>query len=256
MTKFHMTDFSITDFVITHFKSALFVHDHQGKRTEFSSRHYSCFIITIKGCICFTHAGGRLYADPQHPVFLPKGLHYINECLEEADSYLFNFDTLKQHSTPLELAAVSPAFVAARHKTIMQYASGIPFSSPNIMGILSELYALAQELFTHEEPLSASDKTLKKAVQYMQAHYMETTLTIEVIAQNCFVSEVYLRRLFVHKYNTTPFQFLTDVRMKRADMLAKEKRPIKEIALDVGYSDVYQFSRAYKKHFGYPPSKA
>ena len=203
-----MTHSHITDFVITHFRNALFVHDYQGKRTEFPSRYCSCFIVTMKGCICFTHAGGRLYADPQHPIFLPKGLHYTNECMEEADSYLFNFDTLKQHSTPLELTAVSAAFAAARYKAITQYASGASLSCSNTMGILSELYALTHELFADEEPLSASDQALKKAVQYMQAHYMDPALTIEVIAQSCYVSEVYLRRLFVRKYDTTPFQFL------------------------------------------------
>ena len=30
---------------------------------------------------------------------------------------------------------------------------------------------------------------------------------------------------------------------------------VKEIAAAVGYSDIYQFSRAYKRHFGFPPSK-
>ena len=89
----------------------------------------------------------------------------------------------------------------------------------------------------------------------MLEHYAESSVTVGEIAQKCFVSEVYLRKLYEKECHTTPFKALTDIRMKHAYMLAKEKCPIKEIARAVGYSDVYQFSRAYKRHFGYPPAE-
>ena len=86
-------------------------------------------------------------------------------------------------------------------------------------------------------------------------NYGNCTLTVAEVAANCFVSEIYLRKLFEKKYNTTPFKMLTDIRMKKAYLLAKEKRPIKEIAEESGYSAVYQFSRAYKKYYGFSPSE-
>ena len=64
-----------------------------------------------------------------------------------------------------------------------------------------------------------------------------------------------MRKLFAEKMNTTPFNYITKVRMEHAHDLARERFPINEIAHLVGYADIYQFSRAYKKHFGYSPSK-
>ena len=256
LTKDNLTanNFITSTFIITRFNNILRAHDQKGKRIEFQCRYSACFILTLKGSIRFTYAGGSVTADPQHPIFLPHGLNYINECLEDADSYVFNFHTLEQYQNPIELAAMPPAFATARYDTIKKYiSSGTP---QNTMAILSELYALAHELFAAEERLSATDMILKRAAQSMQEHYADPSLTIRSIAEQCFISEIYLRRLFAQKYNTTPFRYLTDIRMKRAFILTKEKRPIKEIALAVGYSDVYQFSRAYKKHFGVPPSKA
>ena len=50
------------------------------------------------------------------------------------------------------------------------------------------------------------------------------------------------------------FKSLTKIRMEKAKFMIEEKRPLTEIALSVGYSDIYQFSRAYKKFYGYSPS--
>jgi AraC-like DNA-binding protein len=48
---------------------------------------------------------------------------------------------------------------------------------------------------------------------------------------------------------------LERVRMTRARALIVETgTPLTEIALDVGYSDAAHFTRAYKRHFGEPPS--
>ena len=55
--------------------------------------------------------------------------------------------------------------------------------------------------------------------------------------------------------HSPPDVVLTDLRMDEARAMLEEKRPIKEVIGRVGYSDVYQFSRAYKRHFGFPPSK-
>ena len=63
-------------------------------------------------------------------------------------------------------------------------------------------------------------------------------------------------KLFAKELNTSPFRHLTKLRMEKASLLIFEKRPLKEVAESVGYSDVFQFSRAYKRYFGYPPSKS
>ena len=88
----------------------------------------------------------------------------------------------------------------------------------------------------------------------MQSKCERADLQIEEVAAFCNVSSAYLRKIVKEVYQKTPFHLLTDLRMKKACELLLEKRPIKEIASSVGYSDIYQFSRAYKRYFGYPPS--
>ena len=52
-----------------------------------------------------------------------------------------------------------------------------------------------------------------------------------------------------------PFQDLvTNVRMKKAEfLLERTDEPIKEIAMKTGFSDIYYFSRMFRKFYGIPP---
>jgi len=43
--------------------------------------------------------------------------------------------------------------------------------------------------------------------------------------------------------------------MQQARLYLHERRSVSETALAVGYSDIYQFSRCYRRYYGYPPSK-
>ena len=88
----------------------------------------------------------------------------------------------------------------------------------------------------------------------MQSEFKRTDLQIDEVAAFCGMSAVYLRKIIKEVYHKTPFHLLCEVRMKKACEMLLEKRPVKEIALSVGYSDVYQFSRAYKRYFGFPPT--
>ena len=239
-------------FVITEFVSLFYVYDFKGQKKEFQQRFASCFIITVKGKIRFSHRDGELIAQAGRPVFLPRGLHYVNECLEDAESYVFNFQT-RQMYEPMQLAPVSDDLVAEIYKRIRE-ASLTP-SLHSELAIMEAMYALTQKLLLACDEPEAAHPTINAAIRYMRKHCHRADLTVCEIARHGNISEVYLRKLFARELGMSPSRKLTELRMQRARLLIAEKRPLKEIAASVGYADVYQFSRAFKRHFGYPPSK-
>jgi iron complex transport system substrate-binding protein len=115
---------------------------------------------------------------------------------------------------------------------------------------LTNIEILAKKLFLDKVSQNDINEVVEKALIYMKANYWNSNLTIKTISDNCNVSEIYLRKLFEKHLKNTPFRELTKVRMNRAKLMIEEKRPLLEVALSVGYSDIYQFSRAYKKYFG------
>lgn len=244
---------NIENFIITKFNNIFTANNQKGKLFELKNRYCSCFIVTLCGSIKFTYDGGSVVADSTHPVFIPEGLSYINECLEDAKSLVFGFHTLDEYQFPSVLSGVSHRLAAEKYEAIEKaLISDTPEST---MLVLGELYSLAARLFSVAEKFSTGDIIIKKATEFIYSNYNAATLTVADVAGNFYVSEIYLRKLFDKKLRTTPFKFITKIRMTRARDLARERVPIKEIAAAVGFSDIYQFSRAYKKYYGYSPSE-
>ncbi len=68
----------------------------------------------------------------------------------------------------------------------------------------------------------------------------------------------YIRRLFKKEVGATPLEYLTGLRMKKAEELLRgaggRERPISEVADRCGFRDPLYFSRVFKKYFGCSPS--
>ncbi len=242
----------LEDFVISKYTNCFYAVDKKGRKKEFENRRFACFIITLKGRICFT-AGEKSYiSDSEHAIFLPQGLNYVNECIEDAESVVINFLTEKMYALPVSLAAIPSVRAKECYKEIKKASASLSLQSQ--MLIYKELYDIAYELFSKKQQSTASNSVLTGALEYMMENYHNPHLAVADIAKHCYISEIYLRKLFTKFYGSTPFKMLTDIRMKKAYVLAKEKRPIAEIAEAVGYGAVCQFSRAYKKYYGKSPS--
>lgn len=241
------------NFVITEFHSLYIANDPAGRKSQFTNRHAACFIITQKGKIRFTYADGFLIAQAGAPVFLPKGLSYLNECLETAESYVFNFQTSEQSLPPMQLSAVSSDTAPKYYEKINALSDSSLLSDR--LSIFEALYSLACKLIGDGKKDGSMHPTVTQALHFILGHYESPEITVKEVADHCCVSEVYLRKLFKKELHTSPFRKITEMRMKRANILLDEKRPLKEIAAAVGYSDIFQFSRAYKRCFGYAPSK-
>ncbi len=238
-------------FIIMDFVSILNVNDDKGRVTEFESRYSDCFIITLDGKIQFTFDNTSLIADINTPVYLPKGLKYRNTCLESAESIVVNFHTSAADKKPQSLRRIEKNVALKYFERIRCYSESSDFS----LTLYSELYSLAALLLNKDTVTSPQDKIVNSAISFINSNYETSSLAVNDIADHCGVSEIYLRKLFKYRFCKSPYAFLTSVRMNAAYLLCLEKRPIKEIAASVGYSDVYSFSRAFKKHFGFPPSE-
>ncbi|MBR6603265.1 MAG: helix-turn-helix transcriptional regulator [Clostridia bacterium] len=245
-----------TKFIITEYFLPLPAFDKKGHKIEFESRYCSSFIVTFSGKIKFTTTKNVYFCDKDHPIFLPEGLKYTNECIEDAESIVFNFKSTKFLSEPIILSPIPENIVRLKYEKMKQTAF---LESPMCdITVLSEFYSLAEKLFmgkVKNQNSGTSHKTVEIALEFMMKNYNKSNISSKDIAAACFISEIYLRKLFMKELGTTPFKKLTEMRMSKASLLIMEKRPISEIAERVGYSDVYSFSRAFKHFYGTSPTK-
>jgi AraC-like DNA-binding protein len=53
---------------------------------------------------------------------------------------------------------------------------------------------------------------------------------------------------------TSPLQYMKSLRLTRARQMLQAGSKVKSVAHDVGYESESQFSREYRRFFGFPPS--
>ncbi|WP_426333742.1 AraC family transcriptional regulator [Paenibacillus silvae] len=110
--------------------------------------------------------------------------------------------------------------------------------------------------FTAHLPVAGrSPKTnLANVKIYMDKHY-DQPLSIAELASEAGISPKYFVDLFKKTYGQSAMEYLTDLRINRAKRYLKESNhKLRDIALKVGYSDEYYFSRKFKKEVGVSPS--
>jgi AraC-like DNA-binding protein len=91
-------------------------------------------------------------------------------------------------------------------------------------------------------------------ISYLDAHYSEK-ISLDAIAQNMYLSAVYISKIFKDETGESPINYLIKIRLEKAKemLISAEADSIKKIANQVGYEDVYHFSKLFKKYYGMSP---
>lgn len=99
-------------------------------------------------------------------------------------------------------------------------------------------------------------KNLNKITNYIDSHYTDNDLSLEVLAEKVNISISYISAILKKEKNTTFVKYLTSLRMEKAKELLKNPNiKIVEIAETVGYSEPYYFSHSFKKYQGVSPKE-
>ena len=95
----------------------------------------------------------------------------------------------------------------------------------------------------------------KRAIEIIKAQYMYD-LSVQKIADQINLDRSYFTNVFKKDTGISPQRYLIQYRMQKALHLLKcEKYSVSVIANSVGYSDLFTFSRSFKKFFGVAPQK-
>jgi AraC-like DNA-binding protein len=93
------------------------------------------------------------------------------------------------------------------------------------------------------------------AAEILRSHLEQPPSQIE-LARQVEVSDRTLQKCFKSVFGMTPFAYLTQQRMNRAEQLLRQsERTVAEVANLVGYANPAQFAAAFKRQFGISPSE-
>jgi AraC family transcriptional regulator of adaptative response / methylphosphotriester-DNA alkyltransferase methyltransferase len=93
------------------------------------------------------------------------------------------------------------------------------------------------------------------ALAAIERDYADDTLSLAKVAHSIATSRRQLQRVFGERH-TSFRRELQRVRMTRAaELLSRDGMPVGAVARAVGYRQPAQFSKAFRRHHGRPPSE-
>ena len=223
-------------------------------------------------CLGFVLSGGGIYQFENHSdchvekydiLFLNKGERYFaKNGKKEAYSYIVvDFDCTNEtflkslfHSSKITVRN-SMQYEAIFSLLEKEWKKRSPIRLLKAKSILFEiLYRIMSQKLFENYPQKKLTK-ISPALQYLHDHYTDSVVNVDYLSQLCGFSVVHFRRLFREIYNMSPNEYIQQLRLERAkDLLNSGFFTVSEVAEQCGFSNVYYFSRFFKKHAGIPPS--
>lgn len=123
-----------------------------------------------------------------------------------------------------------------------------------LLEILSYMIKDAPETFITDNMLSVMENRVKNGIEFIRKHYKEKNCA-EKLAEQEKVSMRYLARLFKKYSDNSPQAHVIRIRIEEAKRLLRTTDiSISDVAAEVGYDDVMQFSKIFHKHTGVSPT--
>ena len=131
-----------------------------------------------------------------------------------------------------------------------------PFSANYLDSIITSVFVkIARVGFNIPEvSVLPTEETLPAIINYIDAHFLDIC-SLEDIGEIFGYSYGHICKSFHKCYGVTPVNYLISKKMDYATICLKKGESVKNIAEKLGYSNPYNFSRAFKKIYGTAPSK-
>lgn len=204
--------------------------------------------------------------DPNTKVLLDIGRVLI----KDPDFFLFNGVTRSMSLRQYEAFAALLQNLKANGKGILV----TPINAEDVRTLVDRLYYLqGTQLFEVDQSRDLSDEQLlefflgnekkrfkpsndpvQRAKQKIQEQFAAEEINFQDLAESLAMSYDNFRRRFKAQVGQSPNQYFLSVKMDRAkDLLLYTDLDVKDIAVQLGFSDPYYFSRVFKERTGIPP---
>lgn len=220
-------------------------------------RHHG-FIYTLEGTETYRFDRKKIVAVPDSLLYIPKNEQYT-VTLEGEQSIVLVIDFELAVDTAhgpfyvkfTEKDSIKSFFYDAEKKWNRKNTNYPTDCKALFYKICAEIIKRSELYFTPKEYEKIAD-----SVNHLHNHYLENDFRIEDLARIANISTRYYEKLFCRKFGTTPKEYILHLKLERAkELLHNEKILIRDIAYQLGYSDIYHFGKLFKAKTGYTPTE-
>lgn len=101
-----------------------------------------------------------------------------------------------------------------------------------------------------------SEDYVLKAKNFIEANYCNSDISVQYIAQLLHLDRSYFSAIFRKYLGMSPHQYIVDCRLRKAaELISHFSYSPSNAALACGYTNIFNFSKMFKKMFGICPSQ-
>jgi len=246
----------LSNLIITKVYSVSTLYTFEKTKLKRNDRERWAAVIKYEGETVYSFNGKRFLSDIDHIVILPKGCSYDWQCTRSGHFSIIEFESEKTFEEPFSFSVKNGETILKMFKDLESKRN---LRKPmveleSIRDTYSILLVLTQTVEARYLPTEKQQKIVP-AVEYISQHYNEN-ITNDELAAIAGMSTVYFRKLFTSIMGVSPITYVHQFRTEKAkEMLASDYGTLSDIAQSLGYLNLYDFSRDFKKHTGVAPSK-
>lgn len=244
----HMNLFS--NITVTEIERPYIVYFRKDHSVQMKDRQWFGIAFCTSGQLTYTMGDKQIVSRPGSAILLPMGGTYHIHGDKEGYFPLINF---RCEGLPIKEIITIPLSNPKSCIRDFDTLRNLYLLGDNRLKIFGIFYELLSKLSLLH---SSVPSPLRSAITFLEENLTDPNLTNIEIATHAGISEVYLRKLFAQHYNTTPKQYILELRIQKAILLLTEyPASVTEVAEKCGFSSVYHFSRVFKNRTGIQPSQ-
>lgn len=248
----------IRNILITDVKTLFLVSLATNERKKINHRNFYGLTFAISGEIVYTLNKKEYISDKEHLLLLPKGQSYSLQCTDSGSFPVINFEIANAQSFPQIMTFPVRDHVSLHNLFWELEVQAKTGDTKNRLYRMALLYQLLSYAIIPDEEQQSSPKrlVLRPALEYLENNYDNPNLNNALLSKKSCISEVYFRKLFKEEYGLSPKQYVQQIRINKAkELLRSEYLSVTTVAEMVGYSSIFNFSKAFKTQTGYAPSE-
>ena len=239
-----------------------FVNTYIAKNTDYpmknKGRYHGGLLYTVKGTEIYSFNEKTIHACPDSVLVIPSN-----------EAYRIDLDDKQSIVTVIDFelsdeAEFRPFCIKLGEnnsiKNLFESAKSLwnSTSKSRIPQLKAVFYQIITQLINHENTYTYSGnfKKIEKAVEHLHSHLTEHELCVEGLAEISGMSKRYFEKLFSAEFGMSPRDYIISKKTELAkELLQSEKYSVTDVAISLGYSDIYQFSKMFKLKTGCNPSE-
>ncbi len=220
-----------------------------GKTKEIyvNGRSHHSLSLRLSGDVRFEIDGKKYQSTPNMITFIPAGVSYKTQIVEDGEMIFIHFNTIEEIKKPFFKEISDDA-----QRIFTEIFESYLTNRERRFKILSLFYSLVDMITAPKELVP---KNIRRVKNYIDKNFSDD-ISVSSLAESIGISEVYFRNEFKKYFGLSPLLYIKKLRINKAkQMLSTGYYTIANVATECGFASISYFSYEFKRINGLTPSE-